>query len=70
VSTLPTSVRVPSYISRTCGRSAGDVRASVAKASQTALLAAGLLVLVSRSVREPAVEDGGQDRELPELARG
>jgi predicted MFS family arabinose efflux permease len=46
------------------------IRALPPTAGVVALLAIGLLVLVSRPVREPAVEDGGQDREVPELARG
>lgn len=46
------------------------IRALPPIAGIVALLAAGLLVLVSRPVREPAVEDGGQDREVPEFVRG
>jgi predicted MFS family arabinose efflux permease len=45
------------------------LRALAPAAGIVALLAVGLLVLVSRPVREPAVEDGGQDREVPELVR-
>ncbi|MGB3442514.1 MAG: MFS transporter [Actinophytocola sp.] len=46
------------------------IRALPPIAGIVGLFAIGLLVLVSRPVREPAVEDGGQDREVPELARG
>ena len=39
-------------------------------AAVAAVVATVLLVLALRPVREPAVEDGRQDREVPELARG
>lgn len=35
-----------------------------------ALISLGFLVLLSRPVRQTTVEDGGQDREVPELVRG
>ncbi|MFL6121049.1 MFS transporter [Actinophytocola sp.] len=39
-------------------------------AAIAAVVAVLLLVVVLRPVREPAVEDGGQDREVAQLARG
>jgi predicted MFS family arabinose efflux permease len=39
-------------------------------AAVVAVAALVLLVTVSRSVREPAVEDRGQDRDVPQLVRG
>lgn len=39
-------------------------------AAVVALVAVGLLVLVSRPVREPAAEDSGENRDVPQLARG
>jgi predicted MFS family arabinose efflux permease len=50
--------------------SSAGIRALPPIAGGVALLAAGLLALVSRPVREPAVKDGGQDREVPEFVRG
>ncbi len=46
------------------------IRALPPVAAVGAVVAFLLLVLVSRPVREPAVEDGGEHRELPQLARG
>jgi predicted MFS family arabinose efflux permease len=46
------------------------VRALPPVAAIAAVVATVLLVLALRPVREPAVQDGGQDREVPELARG
>jgi predicted MFS family arabinose efflux permease len=46
------------------------IRALPPIAAVVALAALVLLVLVSRPVREPAVEDGGEHREVTQLARG
>jgi Na+/H+ antiporter NhaD/arsenite permease-like protein len=43
---------------------------NAAVAAVAAVVATVLLVLVLRPEREPAVEDGGRDREVAELARG